>query len=80
MTVAKKYKLKTHKATAKRFRTTGSGKVVRTNGGKSHFRRRRSSRAKQALDKVVVVKTVSQHKRVMKLAPYLRLYKQNPPA
>jgi large subunit ribosomal protein L35 len=50
--VAKKYKLKTHKATAKRFRITGSGKVVRTKGGKSHFRRRRSTRAKQQLDKM----------------------------
>jgi large subunit ribosomal protein L35 len=80
MTVAKKYKLKTHKATAKRFRTTGSGKIVRTKGGKSHFRRRRSSRAKQALDKVVVVKEISTQKRIMRLAPYLKLYKQNPPS
>jgi large subunit ribosomal protein L35 len=79
ITVAKKYKLKTHKGTAKRFRTTGSGKVVRTQGGKSHFRRRRSSRAKQALDKVVVIKQLSTHKRIMRLAPYLNLYKQNPP-
>ncbi len=78
--MAKKYKLKTHKATAKRFRTTGSGKIVRTNGGKSHFRRRRSTRAKQALDKVVVVKTLSQYKRIMTLAPYLRQYKSNPPS
>lgn len=78
--MAKKYKLKTHKATAKRFRTTGSGKVVRTNGGKSHFRRRRSTRAKQSLDKVVVIKTTTMHKRIMTLAPYLRLYKQNPPS
>ena len=37
----KKYKIKTHKATSKRFRLTGSGKLVRTKGGKSHFRRRR---------------------------------------
>lgn len=78
--MAKKYKLKTHKGTAKRFRTTGSGKVVRTQGGKSHFRRRRSSRAKQSLDKVVVVKKLSAHKRIMRLAPYLNLYKQNPPS
>ncbi|MEX1248839.1 MAG: bL35 family ribosomal protein, partial [Anaerolineales bacterium] len=28
--------MKTHKATAKRFRLTGSGKLVRTKGGKSH--------------------------------------------
>ncbi|MEO0598787.1 MAG: bL35 family ribosomal protein, partial [Chloroflexota bacterium] len=38
----KKYKLKTHKATAKRFKVTGSGKVMRTKGGKSHLRRRKS--------------------------------------
>ena len=29
-----KLKLKTHKATSKRFRLTGSGKLVRTKGGK----------------------------------------------
>jgi len=75
----KKYKLKTHKGTAKRFRVTGSGKVVRTSGGKSHFRRRRSTRAKQALDKVVVITKTSMSQRIMRLAPYLKLYKQNPP-
>ena len=41
-----KLKLKTHKATSKRFRTTGSGKIVRTKGGKSHLRRNRSKRTK----------------------------------
>lgn len=76
----KKYKLKTHKATAKRFRATGTGKIVRTKGGKSHFRRRRSSRSKQALDKVVVVKQLSTFKRIMTLAPYVGLYKANPPS
>ena len=76
----KKYKLKTHKGTAKRFRTTGSGKIVRTKGGKSHFRRRRSARSKQALDKVVVIKKLSTIKRINTLAPYLRLYKANPPS
>lgn len=40
----KKFRMKTHKATAKRFRLTGSGKLVRTKGGKSHLRRRTSSR------------------------------------
>jgi large subunit ribosomal protein L35 len=77
--VAKKYKLKTHKATAKRFRITGSGKVVRTKGGKSHFRRRRSTRAKQALDKMQPVSGAANVKRIKKLAPYLRKYKANPP-
>lgn len=36
----KKYKLKTHKATAKRFRKTGSGKIMRMRGHRSHLRRR----------------------------------------
>lgn len=76
----KKYKLKTHKATAKRFRATGSGKIVRTKGGKSHFRRRRSTRSKQALDKVVTVKKLSIIKRVKTLSPYINLYKANPPS
>ena len=42
-----KYKLKTHKATAKRFRLTGSGKLVRTKGNQSHLRRKKSARAKR---------------------------------
>jgi len=76
----KKYKLKTHKATAKRFRVTGTGKVVRTKGGKSHLRRRKSSRVKRSLDKVIEVKTSAQARRIRKLAPYLGRYKANPPA
>jgi large subunit ribosomal protein L35 len=75
-----KYKLKTHKATAKRFRTTGSGKVVRTKGGKSHFRRRRSSRVLRSLDKMQQVANNKQAKRIKRLAPYLGKYKSNPPA
>jgi large subunit ribosomal protein L35 len=77
--VAKKYKLKTHKATAKRFRVTGSGKVVRTKGGKSHFRRRKSTRVKQQLDKMQPIGNTALAKRIKKLAPYLSKYKQNPP-
>jgi large subunit ribosomal protein L35 len=80
MIVGKKYKLKTHKATAKRFRVTGSGKVVRTKGGKTHFRRRRSFRAKNMLSKKIVVTEASSKKRIMRLAPYLKLYKANPPS
>lgn len=33
-------KIKTHKATSKRFKVTGSGKLMRTRQGKSHFRRK----------------------------------------
>ena len=46
---AGKIKMKTHKATSKRFRLTGSGVLVRTKGGKSHLRRRTSKRSKALL-------------------------------
>lgn len=78
--MGKKYKMKTHKGTAKRFRVTGTGKIVRTKGGKTHFRRRRSTRAKQALDKVVVVGSARLRRNILRAAPYLKLYKANPPA
>ena len=76
---AGKTKLKTHKATAKRFRLTGSGKVVRTKGGKSHLRRRTPRRTKALLAEMVVVKGKRTTKRVKSLAPYMGKYKANPP-
>ncbi len=68
----KKYKLKSHKATSKRFRLTGSGKLVRTKGGKSHFRRRTSKRTKNMLDSMVVVQGSGLVKRIHRLAPYMK--------
>lgn len=65
----KKYKLKTHKATSKRFRLTGSGTLVRTKGGKSHLRRRTSDRTKALLSEMVTVKGRSYVKRIKRLAP-----------
>ncbi|NDJ85108.1 MAG: 50S ribosomal protein L35 [Chloroflexi bacterium] len=76
----KKYKLKTHKATAKRFRVTGSGKLMRTKGGKSHLRRRKSARVKRQFDRMLEVSETASVKRVRKLAPYLGKHKANPPA
>lgn len=76
----KRFKLKTHKATAKRFKVTGTGKVVRTKGGKSHLRRRKSSRVKRSLDKMQQVANNKQARRIKTLAPYLGRYKANPPA
>jgi large subunit ribosomal protein L35 len=66
-----KYKLKTHKATSKRFRVTGSGKLVRTKGGKSHLRRRTSKRTKRLLDEMIPVKGRGIKKTVRRLAPYI---------
>jgi len=70
-TTSAKFKLKTHKATSKRFRATGSGKLVRTKGGKSHLRRNRSRRAKALLAEMVTVKGDAIVQRVERLAPYL---------
>lgn len=70
-TTSAKFKLKTHKATSKRFRATGSGKLVRTKGGKSHLRRNRSRRTKALLAEMVTVKGDAIVQRVERLAPYL---------
>lgn len=75
-----KYKLKTHKATSKRFRLTGSGKLVRTKGGKSHLRRRKSKRTKALFTSMIPVKGKGIQKRIRRLAPYMSKYKANPNA
>lgn len=67
-----KYKLKTHKATSKRFTVTGTGIVVRTKGGKSHLRRHTSKRTKQLFAEMVPVKGRGIVKRVKRLAPYMK--------
>jgi large subunit ribosomal protein L35 len=67
-----KYKLKTHKATSKRFRLTGSGKLMRTKGGKSHRRRVTSKRTKRLLMEMIPVKGRGIKKRVNRLAPNLK--------
>ena len=64
-----KFKLKTHKATSKRFRLTGSGKLVRTKGGKSHLRRRTSKRTKVQLSEMHEVQGSGLIKRIKRLAP-----------
>ena len=76
----KKYKLKTHKGTAKRFRMTGSGKIVRTKGGQTHFRRRRSARSKALFTEMIPVKGSSFIKRIKRLAPYMSKYRTTPNA
>ena len=69
---AGKYKIKTHKATSKRFRLTGSGMLVRTKIGKSHLRRKTSKRTKALFSEMLPVKGRGIVKRVNRLAPYLK--------
>lgn len=67
-------KIKTHKATAKRFRYTAKGKLMRTKGGKSHLRRKKSRRVRAMYDDMHEVTTRGDQKRVERLAPYLKKY------
>lgn len=54
-----KLKLKTHKQAAKRFKITGTGKLMRTKQMKSHFRRRKSPRVKRSFDKMFPVSSAN---------------------
>ena len=64
-------KIKTHKATAKRFRYTGSGKLVRMHQGRGHLRRHKAARTLIAFRQEETVENSADQKRVAKLAPYL---------
>nr|GEV60677.1 retrovirus-related Pol polyprotein from transposon TNT 1-94 [Tanacetum cinerariifolium] len=52
---AKGYKMKTHKASAKRFRVTGTGKIVRRRAGKQHLLRKKNAKRRTRLSKTVQV-------------------------
>jgi large subunit ribosomal protein L35 len=65
-------KLKTHKATSKRIKVTGSGKLMRTRQGKSHFRRKKPARVKALFVEMTEVQGEGVIKRIQKLAPYLK--------
>ena len=67
-----KFKLKTHKATSKRFRLTGSGLLVRTKGGKSHLRRNTPKRTKAQFLEMVPVNGRGIIKRIRRLVPNLK--------
>ena len=59
-------KLKTHKATAKRIKITGSGKIMRDRAAKSHLLTHKADRKKTPMEV-----SSADKKRVKKLAPYL---------
>ena len=62
-------KIKTHKGARSRFHITGSGKIMRTKGGKSHLRRRKAKRTKRLYDETIGV-SPSDQVRVKRLLPY----------
>ncbi len=64
-------KIKTHKATAKRFRYTGKGKLRRHKIGRSHLRRKKAKRNIRLYDRLLTVEHGGTVRRVKRLAPYL---------
>ena len=71
-------KIKTHKATAKRFKYSGKKKLLRTRGGAKSgggYMRHRSKRSKRLKQEMAEVTTRGEIKRVQRLAPYLKKQK-----
>ena len=62
-------KLKTHKGAKSRFHITGSGKLMRTKGGKSHLRRNKPKRVKRLYDEMIPASS-SERVRIKRLIPY----------
>ena len=62
-------KIKTHKGAQSRFHITGSGKIMRTKGPKSHLRRRKAKRTKRLFDEMILVNP-SDRTRIKRLLPY----------
>jgi large subunit ribosomal protein L35 len=62
-------KIKTHKGVQSRFHITGSGKIMRTKGGKSHLRRRKAKRTKRLYAETIAV-SPSDKARIKRLLPY----------
>ncbi|KAL6532780.1 hypothetical protein OROGR_013740 [Orobanche gracilis] len=48
------YKMKTHKASAKRFRVSGSGKIMRRRAGKQHLLRKKNTKRRLRLSKMIM--------------------------
>ena len=65
-------KIKTHKATAKRFRRTGTGKLVCRHQGRGHLRRNKSARTLIGYRKTEVITAKAAEKHVSQLAPNLK--------
>jgi len=62
-------KIKTHKGAQRRFHITGSGKIMRAKGGKSHLRCKKAKRTKRLYDETIPV-SPSDRVRIRRLLPY----------
>ena len=62
-------KMKTHRGFAKRFRVTGSGKIMRSKAYKSHILEKKSPKRKRNLRKAAIA-SHADFGRVKKMLPY----------
>jgi len=62
-------KLKTHKGAKSRFKVTGTGKIMRTKGPKSHLRTKKAKRVRGQLDEMIPLHPADR-KRISRLIPY----------
>ncbi len=65
-----KIKLKTKRAAAKRFKITGTGKLVRNKANKSHILTKKTTKRKRGLRKDIVTDKTNE-KTMKKILPYL---------
>ena len=64
-------KIKTHKSTAKRFRYTGTGKLVRMHQGRTHLRRNKPARTLVKYRRNESIELRATERRIERLAPYI---------
>lgn len=65
-----KLKLKTKRAAAKRFKVTGTGKLIRNKANKSHILTKKTTKRKRGLRKDTTVDATNV-KTMKKILPYL---------
>ena len=63
-------KIKTHRGAAKRFKVTGTGKIVRAHAYKRHLLASKTAKRKRGLRKSAVLSSADQAKTKL-LVPYL---------
>jgi large subunit ribosomal protein L35 len=61
-------KLKTHKGAKRRFHITGTGKIMRVKGPKSHLRTHKAKRVRRQFDEMIELNPADR-KRIAKLIP-----------
>jgi large subunit ribosomal protein L35 len=62
-------KQKTHSASKKRFKVTGTGKVLRSQAFKKHILTKKPTKRKRNLRRILVVSKVNQHT-IRQMIPY----------